>query len=41
MKVGCVLTQLDDSGNDVVVAFASRTLTNQERKYTVYCEREF
>lgn len=33
--VGCVLTQEGDDGNEVVIAFASRTLSQQEKKYTV------
>lgn len=33
--VGCVLTQEGESGQEVVIAFASRTLTSAERKYTV------
>lgn len=33
--LGAVLTQKDDDGNDVVCAFASRTLNDAERKYTV------
>ena len=33
--LGSVLVQEDDEGREVPVAFASRTLTPQERKYTV------
>ena len=33
--LGSVLTQLDGEGNEVVVAFASRTLTALEKKYSV------
>lgn len=33
--VGCVLSQEDDDGREVVIAFASRTLSDAEKKYTV------
>lgn len=32
--VGCVLTQNNDQNEEVVIAFASRTLSQAERKYT-------
>lgn len=35
LGVGCVLTQSNNAGQEVVIAFASRTLTQAEKKYTV------
>nr|XP_039268356.1 uncharacterized protein K02A2.6-like [Styela clava] len=37
--VGAVLSQIDRQGNEKPVAFASKTLSNTERKYST-CERE-
>ena len=33
--VGAVLSQLDDEGNEHPIAYCSRTLSAQERNYTV------
>ncbi|XDV26573.1 hypothetical protein PO909_030230 [Leuciscus waleckii] len=33
--VGAVLTQLDDTGTEITIAFASRSLSDVERKYSI------
>ena len=36
--IGTVLSQLDDSGRERVITYASRTLSKPERRYCVTCK---